>query len=175
MRNFYLLAHDPSIFWKHIQDIELGTFDDFPLLVGEELEKAPGEEVKFLLSEKGKFPDYLNNPCSWHIVSTSLKKVFNDEDTVFYSLSNSFFSGREYWLMSLVNPLNCLDKEKSVFEEKDGIITSISKVCLAKERIPFTKKYFLISGCETYLVVNENIKNEINKNNLVGISFISLD
>ena len=176
MRKFYLLAHEPSRLWKSIEDYDLSDFDDFNLMEGEKLEEGPGSEVSLTVSDDGQWPDYLNNPLSWHIISSKLKPAFEGNGDVIFFPINSLLSEDagffDYQLMSIYNPLDCLDKQRSEFEEEDGWISSITKVVIDDSKVPSEIHFFLIDKCTSYLVVNSLVKEKLEKLDASGLGFV---
>ena len=107
LRQFYILSHDSSSIWHSINDYNLFDFDDLPLLDGNKLKNGFDKNVKLTTNKNGKWPDYLNTPLSWNIVSSELKYVFEIYEpnyAIFFPIKENLktydIPNKEYWLMS---------------------------------------------------------------------------
>lgn len=74
--------------------------------------------------------------------------------------------------IKFANTEDCIDYEKSDIVIILDKIREINKIYFKKN---FNAKFFLIKGYDYEIVVNNDLKNEMEKNNIKGISFTLID
>lgn len=183
MKKYYILTSDPSTKWYSIIDYDLCSFSDISLRLGKELENPPPVESKLFLANgcSKKWPDYLTNPLSWRLFSTKFKDViepFCDGNSSFFSINSNIAAKinieKEYWLGSIFFQLPCMDLEKSEYRERNGRISSVTKLVLDSSRIPESCHLFLLKERPTSLIIDDIAANEIVTADIKGIAFISV-
>ncbi len=178
--NYFLIAYNPSIEWRHVTHCEIGEFDDLPLLFAEKLESSPDLSLKLFVSDSGKWPDMMNNPKSWYLVSNKTKSIFKKycNQCIFHPINDNIMSNNEthlnYWLMSFYYKLYCMDKSNSIYRERHGF-TTITKLILDRTKIPKDAHVFLVGESVSWLIIDDLFKSELINAGVQDLEYIDFE
>ena len=109
------------------------------------------------------------------VVSKTAARALKDEVTDDVEFLEMNVENNKYYAMNIVNVIDALDEEKSVFDIMPGNIKFFfEKYAFLKEKIKNQKIFKIKEEKRSKVFVTEELKNKIEEENLEGFDFIKV-
>ncbi len=109
------------------------------------------------------------NVGSFVILSSTFDELLSEFKSNFELLPLTL-DGRDYYLCNVVNVVDCLDKEKSKFNQFGGV----SQVVFDVSKLPDNGFFKILEDNCTTIFCTEQVKDVFTKNSLSGVEFDSV-
>ncbi|MBN8652638.1 MAG: hypothetical protein J0L67_14495 [Cytophagales bacterium] len=153
-------------FWKYIS---VGRVD------------VPKKDL-FVSLRKDGFPiDFTFADFELMILNEKAANLMSKDDVQFIPVAvNGCTSGNPYYLTTIINEIDCVDEEKSVFDrweldndirpDKAGQYKTFYKLFVNQDKCEGSQ-IFRLKNYNSVIIVNESLKREFERNNLSGVKF----
>jgi hypothetical protein len=129
--------------------------------------------------------DNMKNTSSLAIVSERLAAVVRDQVTTGIELlpvslldHKGGVASKDYFIVHPVDPLDCIDREQSVFEESliaRGEIEFFDRLVLDDTRIPAERKVFRLKGFPDIILVQRELAEHLDGQGMSGLGWLPID
>ncbi|MCT4615122.1 MAG: hypothetical protein N4A49_09650 [Marinifilaceae bacterium] len=133
-----------------------------------------------LPASRGRLMDFVDNLESLLIVEESLKNQFEllDSDNLeAYKVNIKRKTDKTFYYINILNDIDCIDFEKSVYKELiPGIkvLTKVEKLVLKIQNIK-NRHMFRIKGLSYHIVISKEMKLNLQNLNIEGLEFIAIE
>lgn len=131
------------------------------------------KEVPFVFNLRdGQFQDYLDNDLAWPIFSEKFKDIvapfLPNLNIQWIKAEINDFNKKSYtaFILKFNFTSDVLDKDRTIFAANNFVV----KAVLSREKVK-GMNFFTVPGSDFRLIVSEDVKLEIEKNNLTGAYF----
>lgn len=136
------------------------------------------------LSDGINIPDFIDNLYGYYVVTEKAKiliEKFASVEIEFVPFKLLNHKGRvameKCYFVNVLGTADCVDTEKSEGELSElmkGEYDSITKLYLLEDKIPASANMFRISMMPQKLIVRDDMKSVLEKNNVTGVEFFTM-
>jgi hypothetical protein len=178
---YFILKRKEDFFEDQATIIEVIDEGNFGDMYADGTKANPSKKLTklFYTPYKGKIPDYVSGTNSFPIISEKFKKIVEQSDFNLEFFKVQLLSmgkdelDKNFFFFNILDNVSCFDFEKSVYMTLPSALKvplKIKKFALLEDQIG-DRSIFRIKESRSNIIIREDIKIEMEKENITGIEF----